>query len=85
MVDVCDRPGLLERMPLIEKSKSTDTITNGVNNVDMDDDLVDTDDLPKPKETAKSEQVGATKISHFQCLTLAKRREDKEVFTEKGL
>ena len=56
------RPGLLERMPLIERSlkdlnnDSAAAVTNGIS-ADMEDDLVDTDDMKMKDPLPKVEQV----------------------------
>ena len=51
------RSGLLERMPLMERIRNGngEAITNGDTGIDGEDDLVDTEEMDRPKQIKKAE------------------------------
>ena len=53
----CYRSGLLERMPLMERARNGngEAITNGDTGMDGEDDLVDTEEMDRPKHIKKAE------------------------------
>lgn len=60
------RSGLLERMPLMERLRNGngEAITNGDTGIDGEDDLVDTEEMDRPKQIKKAE------VSQLLCYCL---------------